>query len=256
VQSPCGDLMRITFLGTSGSLITPNRTNISILIDDDLLLDAGEGTTQRLLQMDYNLSEIKRICITHFHQDHVSGLPGLIWTMWQNERTLPLEIIGPEGIQDLTISLLELMKTPFHALTFELKFTEVIGGSMIDEDISAIESDHQIRSMAYRVSRKTSVCYSGDTRPNESIENLSGGCDVLIHEASFPNEMEELAHRYGHSTPGDAGKLAKKSGVKEALVLIHWPEKYFKEKTTLIAQAKEFFDGKIIVPSDLDSLHF
>ncbi len=235
-------------------MITANRANISILIDTDLLLDAGEGTTQRLLQMNYDLNKIERIFITHFHQDHVSGLPGLIWTMWQNERTLPLEIIGPEGIQDLTISLLKLMKTPLHALTFDLKFTEVIGGSMIDEDISAIESDHQIRSMAYRIRRKACVCYSGDTRPNERIENLSGGCDVLIHEASFPNEMEEIAHKYGHSTPGDAGKLAKKAAVKEALVLIHWPEKYFEEKASLIAQARAFFDGKIIVPSDLETI--
>ncbi|MFX1465180.1 MAG: MBL fold metallo-hydrolase [Promethearchaeota archaeon] len=247
--------MKITFLGTSGSIITADRVNISLLIDDDLLLDAGEGVTQRLLQMNYDLNKIERICITHFHQDHVSGLPGLIWTMWQNERKLPLEIIGPEGIQDLTISLLELMKTPLQALTFDLKFTEFIGGSMITEDISAIESDHQIRSMAYRIRRKACVCYSGDTRPNERIENLSGGCDVLIHEASFPNEMEELAHKYGHSTPGDAGKLAKKAGVKEALVLIHWPEKYFKEKASLIAQARAFFDGKIIVASDLDVIH-
>jgi ribonuclease Z len=248
--------MKITFLGTSGSIITADRVNISILIDDDLLLDAGEGVTQRLLQMENDLNEIERICITHFHQDHVSGLPGLIWTMWQNERKLSLEIIGPEGIEDLTISLLKLMNTPLHALTFDLKFTEVSGGSIIDDDISAIESDHQIRSMAYQIRRKVCVCYSGDTRPNERIENLSGGCDVLIHEASFPNEMEELAHKYGHSTPGDAGKLAKKAGVKEALVLIHWPEKYFKEKTSLIAQAKIFFDGKIIVPSDLDTLYF
>jgi ribonuclease Z len=249
--------MKITFLGTSGSMITADRVNISILIDTDLLLDVGEGAAQRLLQINCDLNEdIKRICITHFHQDHVSGLPGLIWTMWQNERTPPLEIIGPEGIQDLTISLLELMKTPLHALTFDLKFTEVIGGSMIDDDISAIESDHQIQSMAYRIRRKVCICYSGDTRPNERIENLSGGCDVLIHEASFPNELEELAHNYGHSTPGDAGKLAKKAGVKEALVLVHWPEKYFKEKTSLIAQAKLYFDGKIIVPSDLDTLYF
>ena len=248
--------MKITFLGTSGSMITADRVNISILIDTDLLLDAGEGVTQRLLQMNHDLNEIKRICITHFHQDHVSGLPGLIWTMWQKERKLPLEIIGPEGIQDFTISLLELMNTPLHALTFDLNFTEVIGGSMIDDAISAIESDHQIQSMAYRIHAEAScICYSGDTRPNERIENLSGGCDVLIHEASFPNEMEELAHKYGHSTPGDAGKLAKKAGIKEALVLIHWPEKYFKEKASLIAQARTFFDGKIIVPSDLDVIH-
>lgn len=247
--------MKITFLGTSGSMITADRVNISILIDADLLLDAGEGVTQRLLQMKYDLNAIERICITHFHQDHVSGLPGLIWTMWQNERKLPLEIIGPEGIQDLTVSVLELMKTPLHALTFDLKFTEVIGGSMIDDAISAIESDHQISSIAYRIRREACVCYSGDTRPCERIENLSGGCDVLIHEASFPNEMEEIAHEYGHSTPGDAGKLAKKTGVKEALVLIHWPERYFKEKASLIAQARAFFDGRIIVADDLDVLH-
>ena len=77
---------------------------------------------------------------------------------------------------------------------------------------------------------------------------------MLIHEASFPNEMEEIAHKYGHSTPGDAGKLAKKAAVKEALVLIHWPEKYFEEKASLIAQARAFFDGKIIVPSDLETI--
>jgi ribonuclease Z len=247
--------MKITFLGTSGSMITADRVNISILIDADLLLDVGEGATQRLLQMNCDLNEIKRICITHFHQDHVSGLPGLIWTMWQNERQQPLEIIGPEGIQSFTISLLELMKTPLHALTYDLRFIEVIGGSLIDDSISAIEANHQIQSMCYRIRREACICYSGDTIPCESIENLSGGCDVLIHEASFPNDMKELAHKYGHSTPEDAGKLAKKAGVKEALVLIHWSEKYFHDKASLIAQARTSFDGKIIIASDLDVLY-
>ena len=70
--------MKITFLGTAGSTLSEHRSYPAILINKDLLLDCGEGTTQKLLQVNA-INTIKTIFFTHLHNDHLLGVFSLLW---------------------------------------------------------------------------------------------------------------------------------------------------------------------------------
>jgi ribonuclease Z len=83
------------------------------------------------------------------------------------------------------------------------------------------------------------IVYTGDTRPSENLEMLAENADLLIHEATFDDELLERAVEDGHSTPSQAAKTAKKSGAKR-LVLTHISARY-KDASVLLKQARKFF---------------
>lgn len=87
------------FLGTGGSVPSARRSTASVLISrggDRLLFDCGEGT-QRQMQRSIGLTQVDEIYLTHFHADHILGLPGLLKTYDLTDRELPLTIHGPPG---------------------------------------------------------------------------------------------------------------------------------------------------------------
>jgi len=83
------------------------------------------------------------------------------------------------------------------------------------------------------------IVYSGDTRDSENLVKLAENADLLIHEATFEDELKERAMKDGHSTPSMAAETAKKAGVKR-LVLTHISARY-KDANLLLEQAKKIF---------------
>jgi ribonuclease Z len=247
-----GDFLKITFLGTAGSMITKSRTNLAVLVDEDLLIDCGEGTSQKLLAILGDLSKIETILISHGHADHIMGIPSLLWAMWLvNKRTKDLKIIGPDYIENLVTSLLKLGYTPLDRLTFRINYEF---NTYSYENIFFKATLHYPANFAYRIERRgKSLCYTGDTAPCEGLIGLAKKCDVLIHETAFPDELSNLAHKLNHSTPSDAGQLASKANVR-ILALFHWPDIFEGNESILIDQARKSFNGEIILAKDLDVL--
>jgi ribonuclease Z len=83
------------------------------------------------------------------------------------------------------------------------------------------------------------IVYSGDTRPTKNLERLAEKADLLIHEATFEDELQEKAVEDGHSTPSQAATIAKKARVKR-LILTHVSSRY-KNPKSLVEQAKKIF---------------
>lgn len=239
-------------MGTAGSMITKTRTNLAVLIDEDLLVDCGEGTTQKLLSILGDLTKIENILISHGHADHVMGLTSLLWAMWLvNRRTKELTITGPEYIENLVTSLLKLGHTPLDKLTFKINYNSKPNSL---ENIGFITTIHNPLNYAYRIERKgKSVCYTGDTGPCRDLMDFAKNCDLLIHEAAFPDELSDLAHMLNHCTPSDAGLVASMANAK-ILALFHWPGIFEGRETILINQAKKTYNGEIILAKDLDVL--
>ena len=103
--------MEILFLGTSGSMPTPKRGHpaIAIRLNGDLtLLDCGEGTQRQFMKSEFSFMKINRIIISHFHGDHILGLPALIQSMCLLEREKSLEIYGPSGLKKIVESILSI----------------------------------------------------------------------------------------------------------------------------------------------------
>jgi len=92
--------MEIIFLGTSSMMPTKERNHFSVLLrykNEGILVDCGEGTQRQLKQKGIRLSSITKILITHWHGDHILGLPGLLQSMGASEYNGDLHIYGPKG---------------------------------------------------------------------------------------------------------------------------------------------------------------
>lgn len=112
-----------------------------------LLIDCGEGTQIALKEKGWSFKPIDVICFTHFHGDHISGLPGLLLTMGNAERTEPLTLIGPKGLERVVNSLRVIAPE----LPFPILFRELNGP---EETIEM--NGYQIR--AFRVNHNV-ICY-------------------------------------------------------------------------------------------------
>lgn len=112
-----------------------------------ILIDCGEGTQIAIKEKGWSFKPIDVVCFTHFHADHISGLPGLLLTMGNAERTEPLTLIGPKGLERVVTAL----RTIAPELTFEIKFMEINGPEQVFE-----MNGYRLR--AFRVNHNV-ICY-------------------------------------------------------------------------------------------------
>lgn len=149
-------MLRVTFLGTGGTLPTPNRNPSAILVNRDgdmMLFDCGEGTQQQMMRAKTGMA-IRSIFITHFHADHFLGIPGLIQTISFNGRTEPLDIFGPPGTKQL-VKILNALG--YYRLGFQVNAIELEDGDIVDKEeyiVKAVATDHGIPSLGYVLEEK------------------------------------------------------------------------------------------------------
>ena len=130
-------MLTVTFLGTAGSLPTPERNPSAIMINREgelILLDCGEGTQRQMMRARTGMMRLNYIFITHLHADHILGIPGLIETMAFQGREQPLVIAGPVH----TIELVEkLSSICFLARDFDVRAMDLEPGEVITAAVSA-----------------------------------------------------------------------------------------------------------------------
>ena len=117
-------MIRVTLLGTGGTMPLKNRWLSSCLLSvfgHSVLIDCGEGTQIALKWAGQKSKPIDVICFTHFHADHISGLPGFLLTMSNEGRTEPLTMIGPVGLVSIVRALCLIAPN----LTFDIRFIEI-----------------------------------------------------------------------------------------------------------------------------------
>ncbi len=243
--------MEVILIGTSGSTITANRTTTSILIDDDLLIDVGEGATQKLLKIGA-FKSIRTILISHLHVDHFIGIFTFLWKKWLSGNSNTITIYGPPKIQATIEKIFELTSTPVEHFPYKIHYKPLDPGESIEKvgEISATRVKHPVYTLAYRIDRDKSICFSSDTEPLDKMVTFSKGCDLLIHDCSMPNSMAEKAHSWTHSTPKDAAEIATKAGVKK-LVVFHILSELEDQMAQCKQDAQDFFEGEVILAEDM-----
>lgn len=105
-------MLNLTLLGSGGGMPMPNRFLSSLLINykgRKILMDCGEGTQVAMRKINTGFKSLDIICITHVHGDHIFGLPGLLSTMGNSDRTDPITIIGPEGIEGIIEDMMRVV---------------------------------------------------------------------------------------------------------------------------------------------------
>lgn len=140
----------VLFLGTAGSSPTARRGLPATLVrrgGDRLLIDCGEGT-QRQLVRSVGLIELEEIFLTHFHADHVLGLPGMLKTFGLRQRERPLTIYGPSGLKRLFDALHPVVgRTKFPVDLVELEPNDEL--TRDGYRIAAFAVDHGVRALGY-----------------------------------------------------------------------------------------------------------
>ena len=143
-------MLDVCLLGTGGMMPLPNRYLTALMTrynGSSLLIDCGEGTQVSIRMKGWSVHSIDTICFTHFHGDHISGLPGLLLSMGNSDRTEPVTLIGPRGLEKIVNSLRVIAPE----LPFELKFIELEG------NVQSININGY-KLTAYKVNHNV-VCY-------------------------------------------------------------------------------------------------
>lgn len=117
-------MLDVCLLGTGGMMPLPYRWLTSLMVrynGSSMLIDCGEGTQIAIKEKGWSFKPIDVICFTHYHGDHISGLPGLLLTMGNAERTEPLTLIGPRGLERVVNALRVIAPE----LPFPIRYIEV-----------------------------------------------------------------------------------------------------------------------------------
>jgi ribonuclease Z len=214
------------------------------------LIDCVGTPIVRLEKAGITLDQLDDVILTHFHPDHVSGIPLLLMDMWLMGRQKPLRIYGLhhtlERIEDLMSfyrwdNWPQFFPVAFHRLPERDQIVVLENG---EYRILSSPVRHVIPTIGLRFesqSRERIIAYSCDTEPCQSVVHLAQGADILIHEASGAS--------VGHSSASQAGSVAQEADVGQ-LLLIHYPTREG-DTSTLLEQARETFSGEVGLAVDL-----
>ncbi|MEK6971233.1 MAG: ribonuclease Z, partial [Thermoproteota archaeon] len=149
--------MRLIFLGTSAAQPTSERALTCICLEKDgevLMFDAGEGAQISYLKCGLGWNKKMKIFVTHLHGDHCIGILGLLQTMTLQNRIEPVEIYGPEGIEEFIASNIKILN---FGLSFPVIISTVSEGLVLEDKtyfIHACEAEHFIPAFSYLFQEK------------------------------------------------------------------------------------------------------
>ena len=145
-------MLDVCLLGCGGMMPLPRRWLTALMTrynGSSLMIDCGEGTQVAIKEKGWSFKPIDVICFTHYHGDHISGLPGLLLTMGNADRTEPLTLVGPRGLERV-VSALRVIAAE---LPFEIKFIEITKPEEVLElngyRITAFRVNHNVTCYGY-----------------------------------------------------------------------------------------------------------
>jgi len=189
--------MDITLLGTASATAGAERDNTFLLVrgrTDCFMVDVGGNPLGKLKKLGVATHDIQRVVLTHFHIDHMYGLPSLLWGMWLDGRTSPLHIHFASEEYDRMQSWLKVLRMGEWPIAFEIVLEpfEWTKPAIIWETeslrVSAFPALHVGPTSGLKLETEgKTLIYSADTMPNPRIA-AEEKIDLLIHEATTATE--------------------------------------------------------------------
>ena len=238
--------MEITFLGTGSAMPTGERFQTGILVEDDdrqVLVDCGSGVIHRLQQSGVGYEAISTVLLTHHHLDHVADLLALLKARWLAGET-NLEIVGPEGTEDLVSNLLDTFDYLEDKVDLEVREVEPGEFEVAGFQVEAIETIHSVPCLAYRFSDL--FTFSGDTEAFEGMAEFADGSAILAHDCSFPDDVDVS----NHPTAAQLGKSLAGTDIGRVYLTHLYPHTQGK-KSEMLNSIGEHYDGDVRFADDL-----
>ena len=280
-------MLDVCLLGCGGMMPLPRRWLTALMTrynGSSLMIDCGEGTQVAIKEKGWSFKPIDVICFTHYHGDHISGLPGLLLTMGNADRTEPLTLVGPRGLERV-VSALRVIAPE---LPFEIKFIEITKPEEVLElngyRITAFRVNHNVTCYGYTLEILRQGKFSPDSareheiplkfwnplQKGQTVEDegriytpdmvlgpprkgikLTYTTDTRPTESILRNAKIEKAKGYKHMTFREAATLAREAEVGE-MWLTHYspslvrPDDYMDTVREIFPKAWPGKDGKSV----------
>ena len=287
--APPSGSITVTLLGTGSPILSTSRFGPATLVEAGglrLLFDAGRGSSIRLGQLKIPLGSIHAVFLTHYHSDHVSGLPDLWMSSYLRgpsmSRAAPLHVYGPIGVtamsehmraafaDDIRIRMADELVPEEATRVIAHEFPEA-GGVVFEQAgvrVTAFSVNHGAKfhpAVGYRIDYyERSVLLSGDTTVEPNIVRHGAGVDLLVHKVCTPPPGMENDPSVGrvvnhHVSPEQAGTIFAATKPRHAafthFVLLTRPTSPVPVSLSeLEARTRTTFDGPLTLGEDLSDL--
>lgn len=251
-------MARVVALGTAAAVPDEAHANTYLVIEGEqgfFLIDCADSPLIRMQRAGLTPQRLRGLIITHFHSDHVFGVPILLMNIWLLGRTAPLPVYGLQDALDRLGALMDLFRWQEWPGLFPVPYqtvAEEVGALVLEDDefrITGAPVKHLVPTLGLRIENKRSggvVAYSSDTSPCDAVVALAREADILIHEAA--------KNTPGHSSAAQAGEIARRAGAGR-LVLIHYhpvPWQYDRR----LEEAAAAFGGPVELAQDFGEYVF
>jgi ribonuclease Z len=251
-------MARILILGTAAAVRDTTHDNTHFLLIGDhgmVLVDCGSNPLGKFQDAPVSEEYLQDVVLTHFHPDHVSGVPNMLMHMWQLGRQKPLRFYGlhhcMSRMEDMLYAFSWHEWPNFFPVTFN-RITDRFNAPVLDNEdflITAWPVQHFIPTVGLRILNKQTgkvLAYTCDTNPTPSLLELAQGADMLLHESA--------GFGFGHSSARQAGETATITGAKSLYLIHYWV--WNTDPAPLVTQAAETYDGPITLCQDYDMYEF
>ncbi|WP_340077368.1 MBL fold metallo-hydrolase [Leptobacterium sp. I13] len=280
------DITKVVLLGTGTPNPSPYQSGPStaIIVNDvPYIVDFGPGLIRKASAMSptyggtikgLEVKNIKRAFLTHLHSDHTTGYPDLIFTPWVLERDEPLEVYGPEGINEMTHHILQAYKEDIKYRLYGLEPANDQGWRVNSHEIKkegVVYEDENVKVEAFPVPhgswpnawgyRFTTpdkvIVISGDSAYSEKIIEYAKGADILLHEVYYKkgydkkDDFWKKYHARNHTSTLEIGEIAKQA--QPGLVILYHILFWGATDKDLLDEVATKYKGKVVVGKDLDA---
>jgi ribonuclease Z len=249
-------MSKLIILGSSNAVATEGHENTHMVlvgIERTVMVDCVSSPLLRLGRAGVDFNRVSDLVLTHFHPDHVSGVPLLLMDMWLLGRSASLTIHGLPHTLERTEALMGFYGWKNWPGFFPVEFQRVASAELApllaSDDFRIYTSPvrHLIPTIGIRIEAVGSgkvIAYSCDTEPCQEVVHLAESADVLIHEAAGEGR--------GHSSAGQAADIAREAEVGR-LLLIHYPTgRHF--AGDIVGDAQSHFQGAVALAEDFMEL--
>jgi ribonuclease Z len=252
-------MARIVILGSAAVVSDAEHDNTHFVIlgekTSPILVDCGSNPLGKIKNLGVDDEAMCDVILTHFHPDHVSGVPNMLMHMWQLGRRAPLRFYGLHHCINRTEDLMHSFSWEDWPNFFPVAFhrvSERAHAPVLENEefrITAWPVKHFIPTIGLRIENKLTgnvLAYSCDTEPTPSLSELCHDADLLIHESAGEGP--------GHSSARQAGETATRVGAK-SLYLIHY-QVWNTDPAPLVPEAQQAYEGPVTLCQDYDFYEF